>query len=69
MGFRRRGGNLTPPRISWFSSTPAEIGLKDKKFHGKSFETERDREKKEEGKRGGQGGTPLPACYGFINGF
>ena len=23
-----RGGKLTPPRISWFSSTPAEIGLR-----------------------------------------
>ena len=29
MGFRGRGGgsNSPPPGISWFSSTPAEIGL------------------------------------------
>jgi len=28
MGFRGGGGKLIPPSISWFSSTPAEIGLK-----------------------------------------
>jgi len=27
------GGKLTPPSISWFSSTPAEIGLKNLKYH------------------------------------
>ena len=52
---------MTPPSISRFSSTPAEIGLKDKKFHGKSVETERDREIKEKGKRGGQGGNSPPS--------
>jgi len=30
MGFRGGGVKLTPPRISWFSSTPAEIGLTEK---------------------------------------
>ena len=28
MGFRGGGVKLTPPSISWFSSTPAEIGLR-----------------------------------------
>ena len=28
MGFRGGGGKLTPPSVSWFSSTPAGIGLK-----------------------------------------
>jgi len=27
MGFRGGGVKLTPPSISWFSSTPAGIGL------------------------------------------
>jgi len=28
MGFRGGGVKLTPPSVSWFSSTPAGIGLK-----------------------------------------
>ena len=37
MGFRG-GGKLTPPAISWFSSTPAGIGLKKKipSFNGEA---------------------------------
>jgi len=30
MGFRGGGGQFDPPSISWFSSTPAEIGLNAK---------------------------------------
>jgi len=32
MGFRGGGVKLPPPSISWFSSTPAEIGLTMRKF-------------------------------------
>ena len=32
MGFKGGGVKLTPPSISWFSSTPAGIGLRDISF-------------------------------------
>ena len=46
MGFREGGGS---PSISWFSSTPAGIGLKVTQFHADSVKNESARTKKTKG--------------------
>ena len=35
MGFRGGGGQIPPPSISWYSSTPAGIGLTFSVFYNK----------------------------------